>query len=214
MARTAYNDSRYARSVPVRHRALTFLWALLFASFAIGLTLEVTALVVLPLLAAMPTAFFTYRAVERTADLGYRWLYYTLVGSLLLSAAATAVGAGMTLVIEPSRGMPIVGFLALGTTNVIVAILAWRALVRPSTRAAARAGMYAVLLELLAMTIDVVMTMQKSGATLGDREIGFSIALYGATISLGTGALACFASLVTFVPDQPDVPEARIVEKS
>jgi hypothetical protein len=214
MARPAYNVSRYAPSVPVRHRALTFVWALLFGSFAIGLAMELSALVVIPLLAAMPSAFFTYRAVERTADLGYRWLYYALVGSLLLSAAATAVGAGMTIVIEPSGGMPIVGFLALGTTNVIVAILAWRALVRPSTRAAARAGMYAVLLELLAMTIDVVMTMHKNGTTFGDRELGFSIALVGATISLGTGALACFASLVTFVPDQPDVPEARVVAKS
>lgn len=197
--------------MPVRHRALALLWAALFATFVAGLVTATPVLFAVPMFIAMPIAYYTYREVDRAAELKLRWLYYLLVAMLLVSSAGTAVGSGMTMALDDSRSP--LGFLALGTTNVIIAILAWRALLRPSTRAAARAGMLAVVLELIAMVIDVMLNMTRSEVS-AEREAGIAIALIGATVSLGTGALACFAALITFQPSRPDVPRARVVEPS
>ncbi len=189
--------------MPVRHRALTIFWSLLFATFGIGLALAEPALIGLSLFVAIPLAYSTYREVERAADLRLRWLYYLLVGLLFASAAGSVVGAGMTYAYSST------GAIALGTTNVLIAILAWRALVRPSTRRAAGAGMCAVVLELLAMIVDAFFHMPWH---VDDRtELGFAIVFIGASFSIATGALACFAALITFEPNRPEVPKARVI---
>jgi hypothetical protein len=194
------------------HRVLAVIWSVLFVTFVIGVVTRTAPLTVLPFFGVMAVAIYTYREVDRHAHLRYRWLYYLLVGSLLLSAAVTVVGAGMTVVIATGGEFPMLGLVALGTTNVIVGALAWRALVRPSTRAAAGAGMMAVLLEIVAMIIDVMINMHKG--SYGDQEMGLAIALTAAMISIGTGALACFAALVAFEPKRVEVPEARVVDPS
>lgn len=197
--------------MPSGHRALAILWGVILALVMLGCVLASPPLIVLPIFGAMPAAYLTYRHVDRTAQLAHRGWYYALVGSLLLSAAGTAVGSGMTVFITGTGALPILGFLALGTTNVAVAILAWRALVTPSTRIAALAGMLAVLLEMVAMSVDVMLDMHKGGFN-SERELGMAIALFGALISVGTGALASLAALITFVPQQVAVPEARVVD--
>jgi hypothetical protein len=117
------------------------------------------------------------------------------------------VGAGMTVAFGDARSPT--GAITLGTTNVLIAILAWRALVRPSTRKAAGAGMCAVVLELVAMIVDVFFHMPRH---VDDHtELGFAIALVGASFSIATGALACFAALITFEPNRLDVPKARVI---
>jgi hypothetical protein len=194
------------------HRMLAVIWGALFATFVIGIATRTAPLTVLPFFGVMAIAIYTYREVDRNAHLRNRWLYYTLVASLLLSASVTVVGAGMTVVADPDSKVPTFGLLALGTTNVVIGALAWRALVRPSTRAAAGAGMMAVLLEIVAMIIDVMMNMSKS--PVGDLELGLAIALSAAMISIGTGALACFAALIAFEPRRVEVPEARVVDPS
>jgi hypothetical protein len=189
------------------HRILAIVWGSIFVSFVLGIVMETAALTVLPFFGVMTVAVYTYRAVDRNAHLRYRWLYFALVGSLLFSASATVVGAGMTVAIDPGGDVPSYGLLALGTTNVLIAAMAWRALVRPSTRSAAAAGMLAVLLEVFAMVIDVTMNMYKTSV---DREVGLAIALTAAMISIGTGALACFAALIAFEPRRIEVPAARV----
>jgi hypothetical protein len=194
--------------MPVRHRALTIFWSLLFATFGIGLALAEPALIGLSLFVAIPLAYSTYREVERAADLRLRWLYYLLVGLLFASAAGSVAGASMTVALDDARSP--IGAIALGTTNVFIAILAWRALVRPSTRNAAGAGMCAVVFEIIAMVIDVFLNMQKHH--VDDRtELGFAIVFIGASFSIATGALACFAALITFEPNRLDVPKARVL---
>jgi len=193
------------------HRILPLVWAALFVTFVLGIAAEAAPLMVLPFFGVMAIAIYTYRAVDRSADLRYRWLYFLLVGSLLLSAAVTVVGAGMTVVIDPDSPVPTIGLVALGSTNVVIGAIAWRALVRPSTRAAAGAGMLAVLLEIFAMMIDVTINIQNG--SMADRELGLSIALSAAMISIGTGALACFAALTAFEPKRIEVPEARVANQ-
>lgn len=192
------------------HRNLAIVWGALFVTFIVGVTAQLAPLAVMPFFGVMAVAIYTFREVDRHAHLRYRWLYHALVGSLLASAAVTAVGAGMTIVSAPGTNVPMLGFVALGTTNVAIAALAWRALVRPSPRAAAGAGMIAVLLELVAMIIDITINAHRS--TIGDQELGLAIALSAAMISIGTGALACFAALIAFEPRRVEVPEARIVD--
>jgi len=102
-----------------------------------------------------------------------------------------------------------VGLTALGTTNVIIAILAWRALVAPSTRRAAVAGLVAVCTECLAMGFDVTVNMHVRGFGT-EPETGF--ALLAALLTIATGSLACFAALIAFGPNLPDVPAARVVD--
>jgi hypothetical protein len=185
------------------------IWSALFVTFVLGIVLQAAPLTVLPFFGVMAVAIYTYREVDRTADLRHRWLYLVLVGSLMISAAVTVVGAGMTVVFDPN--VPTIGLIALGCTNVVISAIAWRALVRPSTRAAAGAGMLAVLLEIVAMVIDVMINMHKGWMAV--HELGLSIALSAAMISIGTGALACFAALIAFEPKRIDVPEARIANQ-
>src|SRR5688572_22948206 len=193
------------------HRMLAIVWAALAATFVAGTVSRFVPLTVLPFFGVIAVAVYTYRAVDKHAGLRHRWLYFTLVGSLLLSAAATVVGAGMTVAIERgSRDVPMLGLVTLGSTNVVIAALAWRALVRPSTRAAAGAGMVAVTLEIVATVIDGMINVR--AMSYGEQELGFAIALTAAMISIGTGALACFAALLAFESKRVEVPEARVVD--
>jgi len=181
----------------------------MFIAAIVGWLRPIAVLAIVPFFGSMIVAIITYRTVERSADLKYRRAYYALVAPLLISAAVATVACGGTMFISRNGPMGVVGFTALGMTNVIVTILAWRALVAPSARRAALAGMVAVCAECVAMTIDISINLHVRG--FGDQpETG--IALLAALGSIATGSLACFASLITFGPDLPDVPEARVVD--
>jgi hypothetical protein len=192
-----------------RHRVLSILWAMVFTTTFVGWVSLSVPLIVVTLFAPMILSIVTFRRVVRDADLVRRRTYKVLVGSLLLTAATTAILCGSTMFISRSGPIYVVGFLLLGTTNVIVTILAWRALLAPSTRRAALAGLVAVCSQCVAMCIDININMRVPG--FGDQpETGF--ALLAALITIGTGSLACLAALIAFGPDAPDVPEARVVD--
>jgi len=198
--------------MPRRHRVLTVLWLLMYVAFGVGVLTEHPVPLVVPFFGAMVLGVITYRAVVRDAHLRYRTAYKLLVGTLFASSAATTVGSGMTLFVTSGEALPVMGFFALGSTNLLLAILSWRALVSPSTRGAARVGMLAALFESFAMTLDIFLNMRKSGLDVPSRELGMLIALIGSMISIGTGGFACIAALVSFGPRQPDMPEARVVD--
>ncbi len=159
-------------------------------------------------LAPSVLAILTFRAVDNDIELVRRNWYYVLVGALLASSATTTIGAGMTVFVSP--GQSVLGLLGLGTTNLVVAILAWRALVQPAPRRAALAGMVAAGLEIVAVVVDVIRNFNVDDSHY---NIGFEIALVGGLVTLGTGALACIAALATFRRPTVIVPEARVVDK-
>jgi hypothetical protein len=192
-----------------RHRALIVVWTAIFIAAIIGFIVQAVPLALIAFFGPMIAAIGTFRMVDRDADLKYRRAYYALVGLLLASAAVTAVAAGSTLFISRKAPMLVVGFTALGATNVVIVILAWRALVAPSTRRAALAGMIAACAECIAMAFDVTINMRVVG--FGEQP-ATGIALLAALTTIATGALACFAALVAFGPNLPDVPSARIVD--
>ena len=188
---------------------MAIVWASLVGTFVLACILRSPVLVAISFLGPMVASVVTLRVVVREADLEYRRLYRALVVPLLLTSAATAVLCGRTLFFSSSGPLFVVGFTALGATNVAVMILAWRALVAPSTRRAAFAGMVAVCAESIAMVVDININMHVPG--FGSQpETGF--ALLAALLAIAAGVLACVAALVAFGPDLPDVPEARVVD--
>ena len=192
-----------------RHRVLSIVWAMVFTTALIGWISASPALIVVTLFVPMILAIVTFRRVQHEADLVFPKLYYVLVAMLLLSAAGAAILCGRTMFVSRSGPMYVVGLTALGTTNLIIAILAWRALVVPSTRRAAVAGLVAVTTECLAMGFDITVNMHVRG--FGDQpETG--LALLAALLCIATGSLACFAALVAFGPKLPSVPAARVVD--
>ena len=196
--------------MPRRHRVLLILWGLMVAMSAGGWIGASGILAVIPFFLTMPLAVFTYRGVERSNDLKRRLLYRVLVGTLLLGAAATAIASGSTLFISSKGPLPVVGFSVLGATNVLVVILTWRALVEPTTRRAALAGMVAVLTECMAMTIDIMMNMHVPGFEAKQPALG--LAILGAMVATYGAWFACIAALATFDHDLPDMPQARVVD--
>ena len=205
-----------------RHRVLLVAWAILIGSFTIGLLLvnfvprfeTIGSLMIgLPFLLSMLLSLVTYIAVKRHDDddaLARRRLYQLLVGTLLLSSTVTLVASGSTIAWYSKSPIGVVGLATLGATNVLIAILAWRALVHPTARRAARVGMIAVVFEMIALIPDIAMSVNVR--ELDKSMIWTPIALFAAFISMGTGALACIASLVAFEPRENEVPSARVVE--
>ncbi|HEY5923130.1 MAG TPA: hypothetical protein VIV11_15730 [Kofleriaceae bacterium] len=192
-----------------RHRTLIVVWAVIFAASAVGWFGQVAALAIVPFFGAMIAAVITFRMVDRSADLRYARVYYVLVGLLLLSSALATIACGSTLFVSRTAPLIVVGFTALGATNLLIVMLAWRALVKPSTRRAALAGTVAVCAECFAMVFDVTVNMHVRG--FGEQPMA-GVALLAALGSIATGALACFAALLAFGPDLPDVPTARVVD--
>ena len=204
-----------------RHRGVLVAWALVIGSFTIGLLLvnfvprfeTIGSLMTgLPFLISMVLSLVTYVAVKHHDDdaLARRRLYQLLVGTLLLSSSVTLVASGSTIAWHSKSPIGVVGLATLGATNVLIAILAWRALVHPTPRRAARAGMIAVVFEMIALIPDIAMSVNVH--ELDKSMIWTPIALFAAFISMGTGTLTCIASLVAFEPRESEVPAARVVE--
>jgi len=193
-----------------RHPVLLGWWLTMLGLFGVGWVIRDELLLITPFFAGMILAVITYRHVH-PGVLARRVVYFVLVGTLLASSATTVVAAGSTLFIKADRAIPIVGFSVLGATNLLVAIIAWRALVQPSAKRAALAGMLALLLELFAMAFDVVMNHR--APEFRRHDLWIAIALYGAVTSMGTGALACIAAVSAFdPPDEQEIPAARVLD--
>ena len=171
-----------------------------------------TLLAVSPFFIATLLALITYfRVRHANLSLVRPRLFKSLLALLLLSSSITTVASGSTVVISAKSSIGFFGLAFLGAVNLVIAILTWRTLTRPTQERAARVGMLATL-QLLAAAPDIANTANQ--AHLDTTMFWTGLAVLAALFSMCTGSLACIASLTAFAPraDDRDIPAARIVE--
>jgi hypothetical protein len=87
-------------------------------------------------------------------------------------------------------------------------IATWRALVRPAPRRAALVGMFVVVLEIIAILVDIVMNF-----SLNEPRHTVAVAILASYAATWAGSLVCVAVLLSFEPAETvRVPDARVVE--
>jgi hypothetical protein len=188
-----------------RHRVLIALWLATIAMFGLGFIVE-PLLALLAQFCAFVLAIVTVRKAEPTGELRYVWVYRCALG-LLLAAAGTVVVCGGSSVALGNSKDPVIGFIALATLNLFTAVLTWRALVNPAPRRAALVGLIAVVAELFALVVDIMLNLRHFEPT--DFQI---VAMFASFAATWTGALVCIAALATFAPSSMySVPDARVV---
>ena len=166
----------------------------------------------LPLLVtAITLAVLTVKRTERTGELRRAWLYRGALAIQLVACATCVVGASSTVLFDVDES-PVVGFAVHATTNVVLVVLAWRALVYPGPRRAAVVGSLAIPLEIVALIVDAGLNMFRAQP---DTTL-FVVGLYASVLATWAGALVCIAALVAFEAPPPptNVPAARVVDES
>jgi hypothetical protein len=184
-------------------------WTVTAVLFVAGIVGELPAVSLPLLLLANVLGLITVKRTESSGALRRSWLYCGALALLLAACATAAVGAGSTVLFDVDES-PVVGFVTLATTNLLLAVLGWRALVRPGPRRAAVVGFLAIALEVFAVVMDVGLNMfrKQPDTTL------FVVALYACVVAIGSGALVCIAALASFEPPPPtNVPGARVVDE-
>lgn len=198
------------------HRGVLIAWIITIAAFLVGILGGIVELVLLPHFAAMAMAVITLKRTERTGELRHVTLYRASLLLLLLATSTCLVAAGSTVFARNDlAGARVAGFVTLASTNLVLAILGWRALVNPAPRRAAVAGITAVFVETFAMLTDIIIDVSGNGGSGNALSHGklVPLALYASVTATWTGALVCMASLGTF--DRSGmvvVPEARVVD--
>jgi hypothetical protein len=195
----------------VQHRGILVAWIATIGAFLTGILGGFVELALLPHFAAMALAVLTVKRTERTGELRRVMLYRASLALLLLATGTCLVAAGSTVFVPDGLGgSRIAGFVTLASTNLVIAILAWRALVSPAPRRAALVGLAAVFVETFAMLTDVIINVGDTGFSHGRLLVIALIASFAAT---WTGALVCMAALGSF--DRSGmvvVPAARVVD--
>lgn len=196
----------------IQHRGLLVAWTIVVGAFLVGIFGGNTALRILPQLGAMVLALITLPRVARRAPLRYLLVYRASLVLLLAAAGTCLIAAGSTAIIDVNDGSTrVAGFVALSTTNLVLTVLAWRALVNPTPRRAAFAGLIAVLVETVAMLIDIIANISASFETTN----AVAVMLYASFVATWAGALVCMAAIGAFDrADATAVPEARVVEET
>jgi hypothetical protein len=190
-----------------RHRHLLAAWIVTLALVGYGM-LAASWTIVVAMFGAMVLAGATVKRCELVGELRYPWPYRAAVVILLGATGTVLAAAGSTVIVGDGH---LAGFIALALTNLIAAIMAWRALVKPAPRRAAIAGLVVVIAELFAMIADIVIN-------IGERDPGPSgtaimIALLGSFVATWAGALVSIAALACFAPaSMVTVPGARVVD--
>jgi hypothetical protein len=197
----------------VNHRRVLVAWTATVTAFVTGILGGIVELVLLPHFAAMALAVVTLRRTERTGGLHYIWIYRASLVLLLLAATTCLVAAGSTVFIPTDvAGGRIAGFVTLASVNLVIAALAWRALVRPAPLRAAAVGAIAVFVETFAMLADIIGNHGGSGFS---HASNIPIVLGASFAATWIGALVCMAALATFERSGTVVvPEARIVDET
>ncbi len=189
-----------------RHRVLLLAWGITIVMYASGFVLS-PGLSVLAQFIAFALAIITARKAERLGVLRYRWVFRAAFGLLLAATATVLVSAGSTVVVGGEGAT--VGLITLASTNLLAAILTWRALVRPAPRRAALVALLVVVAELVALIADAAISIN-----LDYRPTSLGVvALISSFAATWAGALACIAVLVSFEPaPMYVVPDARLVD--
>jgi hypothetical protein len=194
------------------HRGVLIGWTATITAFLVGLLIGNVELALLPHFAAMALAVLTVKRTERTGELRRVKLYRASLVALLLAAGTCLVAAGSTVFVPRAgdRGAYMLGLITLASTNLVIAVLAWRALVNPAPRRAALVGLAAVFVETFAMLTDIFINVPSHGLSDGTLV---PVALYASFSATWMGALVCMAALGTF--DRSGmvvVPAARVVD--
>lgn len=189
-----------------RHGLLLTAWLVCLAFAAIGMT-GAGMPVLFAQLASMVLSVMTASRVEQEGVLRRRWLYRGTLVLLLAMASTTVITAGSTVVFgEAERAIG--GYIVLAVTNLIAMIATWRALVRPAPRRAALVGMFVVVLEIIAILVDIVMNF-----SLNEPRHTVAVAILASYAATWAGSLVCVAVLLSFEPAETvRVPDARVVE--
>jgi hypothetical protein len=192
-----------------RHRVLLLLWSITIVTFALGFMIA-TGLAVLAQFAAFALAGVTVHRAQRLGVLRHPWIYRGALLLLLAATGTTLISAGSTVVVRGGEAGPTVGLITLASTNLVAAILTWRALTRPSPRRAALVGLLAVVAELVALCVDAAISIN-----LGYDPTSLGVvALIASFAATWAGALVCIATLVSFEPSPMYVvPAARVIDE-
>ncbi len=196
-----------------RHPVLLLMWAVTVGGFVASVVLGIGDLVLLSQLAAILCGMLTVRNSEGPGVLRRPWLFRAALVLLLAAAATCLVAAGSTAVISLGAAHHrLTGLAALAVTNLIIAILAWRALTRPSMRRAAVVGLLALVFEVSALVVDVIINIDTNGRDLTQAA---QLALLASFSANWLGALVSITALTAFDPaDESTVPQARVVDES
>jgi hypothetical protein len=166
---------------------------------------EGVMLILLPPFAAVMLALLAVIYTAPAAPLRRTLVYRGTLSLLVASSAATLAAAGSTVFVDHT----LFGFAMLASTNLLVMIAGWRALVRPAPRRAAIVGLLAVALELASAFFDLIVNFARPNPELSDQQI--SLLFVAALATTGCGALVSIAALVSFDRStSTHVPAARI----
>lgn len=195
------------------NRVLLTVWLVVIAIYLMGVVTSSAAPLVLSQVAAIVVAAFTVAKTQLVGQLRYALAYRAALGLLVAAAGVVLVAAGSTVFASTASGDRMVGFIVLATTNLVVAIAGWRALTRPAPRRAATVAFIAVVTELIAMIIDILLNIDTPSSDASEHAI--AVALWASFAATWLGALVSIASITTFErTHNPLVPTARVVDET
>lgn len=197
---------------PRRNRAIAWFW--------IGtLGISAACLPVLPWVTtlgyfvAVVLSLVTWlKSSKAPLPLRYRGWYRAALGSLCLVGAAGVVSAASMVAINRETGDEKPVLFCLASTFALIAILSWRALVRPTPRRAAGVALLALAGVMFALIIDVLIdTSYDRGYHDVDAEWSRVLLGVGLIGSFLAGPLVSLASVTAFARsvDEAQLPEAR-----
>lgn len=188
------------------YRGLVAFWIVTLVATALA-AIE-PGLLALGWLLATLLSITTWSSVRADGQLvRVRW-YRAALGGLLVCVAAETVAAASTLVIDGTSGAKEPGFVFIAAGSAALAILVWRALVRPSTKGAARVGTFAITYLPVMALVDIV--WGTAGDSIQEVRAGMwpTIMVVGFALTCVAGAVACIAALTAFGPCT-SLPAAR-----
>lgn len=195
-----------------RHGPLLLAWCVDIVLCVAGFVGESPGLIALSYFAALLLAVITVRHADLDGQLRHVRVYRLTLGLLLACAIAAALGAGSTVFVSVTEGLHVAGLIVLATINVGLAVAAWRALLQPHPRRAAKIGAFAIL-ELFALVVDAVINIGYGNQRLGPHPEA-DIALWASLATTVVGVFACIVSLVAFEDaGEVRVPPARLVDR-
>ena len=187
----------------IRSRKLVIAWAVILLG---SVSVFGPWVAMVSMLAALVTSVFTYRMVRRDGlrPLAFPIVYRTPLAILALACAVAAVSAAGAFISDPITGKQSSVSIATAIVSILVAMLAWRAYVRPSPRIAAAAGLATYYCCTAAAVADMVMGHRGMHAWAATTVLAQDVAFSAVP-------LVFIAVLTTFDRPNDGLPTARTV---
>ena len=187
-----------------RNGPLVVLWVLTIVGFG-GALLSRSDLVIPGQLSAFVLAAITIFRTEKRSVLSRPLPYRITVGLLLAATVTVLVSAGST-VVWGDEHVPVFGFVGLSTASLLVSVLAWRALRKPSARYAAIVAFLAMTTVAIALVVDIALNLFRDWD-----HTAILVALIAGLASAWLAVFVSIASLLCFEPEpMVTIPEARV----